>query len=98
MAVYKIAHIREQGVNLIIIPLESAFGMRSLADQRGVIAALQSCASSAGLAGTVVPVWQEGNSHRFIAPQKWKAYFESLGWNDILRNINKELSCFNVLL
>lgn len=93
MAKFEVAHIREQGVDLIIAPLESSFGRQSDADQEEFIEALQMCASSAGLAGTVVPVWREGNSHRFIAPKNWHPFFKSFGWNDIIRNINKELTC-----
>ena len=93
MAKFKVAHIREQGIDLIIAPLESSFGRKSSADQNEFIEALQMCASAAGLAGTVVPVWLEGSSHRFIAPQNWHPFFKTFGWNDIIHNINKELTC-----
>lgn len=93
MANFKVAHIREQGVDLIIAPLEPSFGRKSDADQQEIISLLQICASSAGLAGTVVPVWREGSGHRFIAPSRWHAFFKSFGWNDIVLNINKELTC-----
>jgi len=90
---FKIAHLREQGVDLIIIPLDSAFGRKSQSDQQEVIASLQACAEGAKLAGTVVPVWQTGNRMQFIAPTKWHPFFKSLSWNQITANINKELSC-----
>jgi hypothetical protein len=90
---FKIAHIREQGIDLIIVPLDSAFGRKPRHEQSEIIDSLQACATSAALAGTVVPVWQEGNGHRFIAPQNWHPYFESLSWHDIVANINKELRC-----
>lgn len=93
MAKFKVAHIREQGIDLIIAPLESSFGRKSSTDQHEFIEALQMCASVAGLAGTVVPVWREGSRHSFIAPQKWHPFFKSLGWNDIIYNINQELTC-----
>ena len=93
MARFKIAHIREQGVDLIIVPLYSSFGYKSRNEQDEFIGALQVCATSAGLAGTVVPVWREGSSQKFIAPHNWHSFFKTFGWNDILRNINKELTC-----
>lgn len=93
MGRYKIAHIREQGVDLIIIPLDSSFGNKSETDQHEIISALQACASSAGLAGAVVPIWREGSGHRFIAPSNWHPFFKSFSWNDVMRNINKELTC-----
>ncbi len=63
------AHIQEQGVDLIIVSLDSAFGSKSQADQKGVVAALQRCAMDAGLKGTVVTIWQDyGGAWNFIAP------------------------------
>jgi len=94
MSKFKVAHIREQGVNLIIIPLDTAFGRQSHSEQQGTMAALQSAASSAGLAGTVVPVWLDGIRHSFIAPRQWHAFFQSFSWNQIMANINKELTVY----
>ena len=93
MSQYKIAHIREQGIDLIVIPLDSSFGYKSESDQHDIISGLQACASSAGLAGTVVPIWREGSGHRFIAPPNWHPFFKTFSWNDAMRNINKELTC-----
>lgn len=90
---FKIAHIREQGQDMIIIPLESSFGRKSEQEQSEIIASLQACAIGANLAGTVVVVWKDGNSHRFIAPNKWQPFFKSLPWNNIIRSLNKELTC-----
>jgi hypothetical protein len=93
MGLYKIAHIRKQGIDLIIVPLDSSFGNKSEADQHEIISGLQACASSAGLAGAVVPIWRDGNGHRFIAPPNWHPFFKTFSWNDVMRNINKELTC-----
>jgi len=62
MAKYKIAHIREQGIDLIIAPLDSSFEYRTSQEQQEFISALQICASSTGLAGAVIPIWQYGNT------------------------------------
>ena len=67
---FKIAHIREQGVDLIIIPLESSFGYKSKQDQNSIITEFQERASSAGLAGTVVPVWDSGGGRMALLPLK----------------------------
>ncbi|MFV8869116.1 hypothetical protein [Serratia fonticola] len=90
---FKIAHIREQGVDLIITPLDSSFNTKTLHQQRDFIDWLQLNAQSAGLAGTVVPVWKVGNSMKFIAPQSYHPFFKSISWNNIISNINKELTC-----
>lgn len=92
MAQYKIAHIREQGIDLIVVPLERSFGMKTVEAQRAFVETLQRAAAEANLAGTVVPVWQTGNGHAFIAPPNWHAFFKSLGWDAVLRNVNRTLS------
>lgn len=89
---FKIAHIREQGQDMIVVPLESAFDLRSESTQQETIAALQLASRSAGLAGTVVPVWLSGHGMKFIAPRQWIAFFRTLQWNQIMASINKELT------
>ena len=54
----KVAHLRRQGVDLIIAPLDHDFGYRTPEDQREVVGEIQVRARSAGLVGTVVPgIW-----------------------------------------
>jgi hypothetical protein len=89
---FKIAHLREQGQDLIIVPLESSFGSKSDDDQRAAIAELQAHARGAGLAGTIVPVWESGGRMSFIAPQPWHSFFKGLSMQHVRQNINKELS------
>lgn len=47
MPTFKVAHIREQGIDLIIIPLDPTFGRKSSTDQLRVIRELQGRAASA---------------------------------------------------
>jgi hypothetical protein len=93
MSTFKIAHLREQGQDMIIVPLASSFGCKGEAEQHEFISALQLCARSAGLAGIVVPVWREGNGHRFIAPNNWRNFFRTFPYNAIISSLNKELTC-----
>jgi hypothetical protein len=89
---YDIAHIREQGIDLIIVPLESTFGTRTASDQQAAIAELQSRARSAGLAGTVVPVWDTGGGRMaFIAPRNWHPFFRGIDLHFVAANINRQL-------
>ena len=90
---YKIAHIQEQGQDMIIIPLDSTFENKTGSDQREIIASLQAYALSAGLAGTVVVAWRTGSSHKFISPDKWQPFFKTLPWNVIVGSLNKTLTC-----
>ena len=89
---YDIAHIREQGQDIIIVPLESSFGNQSSSGQQQTITALQIQARSAGLAGKVVPVWDSGGGRMsFIAPRPWHPFFSDLNLSVVARMINKEL-------
>jgi hypothetical protein len=90
---YKVAHLLEQGVNIIIVPLESSFGSKTSSQQNEIIQSLEICASSARLAGGVVPVWLSGSSMNFIAPPNQHAFFKSISWDFVMQNINKELTC-----
>jgi len=92
MPSFKCAHVREQGVDLVIVPVDSTFGHKTDADQTATIEAMQVAATSAGLAGTVVPIWHIGNRTVFIAPPNWHPFFKSVDWNDVLANANKKIS------
>ncbi|PJI50789.1 MAG: hypothetical protein CTR55_00380 [Pseudomonas sp.] len=93
MAKYKFAHIREQGQDMIIVPVDSTFGSKSDQTQQDFIDAFQAEVSRAGLAGTVVPIWKSGRQVYFIAPRPWHPFFKSPGiYELVLANINKELT------
>jgi hypothetical protein len=89
---FKVAHIREQGIDLIVVPLESAFGNKTLQDRQDIVTDLQAHASAAGLAGTVVPVWDAGRGRMgCVAPPNWHPYFNGLSLMQISANINREI-------
>jgi len=90
---FKVAHLRQQGQDMVIIPLDRSFGSKTSDDQQDIIADLQIHARAAGLAGTVVPVWDGGGGRmQFIAPRPWHPFFQSLDLSTVWRNINKEIS------
>lgn len=89
---FDVAHIREQGVDLVIIPLDKSFGHKSENDKDSIVSELQVRASSAGLAGTVVPIWDNGGGRMgFIAPRNWHSFFKSLNLQFVAANVNREL-------
>lgn len=89
---FKVAHVREQGQNMIIVPLDSVFGKRIGRDQQSIASELQVRSRSAGLAGRVVPVWDEGDGRMgFFAPQNWHAFFASINLRWVFANINREI-------
>jgi hypothetical protein len=95
MSEYKIAHIRKQGQDIIIVPVDRSYGSQSQADQNKTRNALQIAATSAGLAGQVIIAW-EGGSGRVgtLAPREWSQFCSSLSWPFIARNINKTLTIY----
>lgn len=89
----KVAYIREQGVDLIIAPLDASFDDQPAEAQESVIRDLTLAARNAGLAGTVVPVWDAGSGRMsFRAPRSFHPFFESLNIKMVLANINKTIS------
>ncbi len=89
---FKVAHLREQGQNMVIVPLERSFGNKISQDQQAIMTDLQIHSRLAGLAGIVVPVWDGGGGRMvFIAPHQWHPFFTSLNLQFVFANINKEL-------
>jgi hypothetical protein len=93
MPSFDIAHIREQGVDLVVIPLDSNFGYRTRSEQGAIQQELQARATAAGLAGSVVPVWDAGLGRLgFLAPSNWHPFFRSINLAFVARNINRRLA------
>jgi len=93
MATFKVAHIKQQGQDMVIIPLSPAFGRKSQAAQSGVMDALRYAARVAGLSGTVAAIWADGNRVGFMAPTPWHPFFKSPGvYSLVMANINRELT------
>lgn len=93
MADFDVAHINQRGVELIIIPLQDAFGQKTQSEQQQTIRALQFGATSAGLRGTVVPVWDDGFGRMaFIAQRNWHPFFQSINLDFVAANINRRLT------
>ena len=94
MADIDVAHLRIQGVDVVIAFLDSAFNHKSQSEQNELRSALQMCSRSAGLAGNVVLVWQDAfDRWMFMAPQNQQSYFSTADFIQLYRQINKRLSC-----
>jgi hypothetical protein len=89
---FDVAHVREQGVDLIIVFVAERVRSMSTSDTNGLITSLTLCARSAGLAGHVVLVWRGG----FFADPKFHAFFESAPYEVLAASVNKKLSCSNM--
>lgn len=88
----KAAHVREQGQNMIIFPLDSSFGSKSSSDQSDALAELEIRANAAGLAGHAVAVWESGNRMHFLGPSRWQGFLQSITMRWVMANVNKEIS------
>jgi len=91
MPLFKVAHLREQATDLIIVVLDSSMANRSDVQQRQTAAEVQIRARSAGMYGVVVPVWFNAGRLEFVAPPEWQAFFAGLTPEFVLANVNREL-------
>jgi hypothetical protein len=94
MASIEVAHLRIQGVDVVIAFLNSSFDYKSQREQNEVRASLQLCSRGAGLAGNVVIIWQDSyGKFKFIAPPNQHPYFKTADFHLLYRQINKRLTC-----
>lgn len=91
MTDFEVAHINEQGVNIVVVFVDSSMAHKSSEEQNQIAAALQLCAQSAGLAGNIAMVWRGG----FWAPRNQHSFFGSAGgsYRSLAMRINKKLTC-----
>lgn len=94
MPTYKVAHIKHDGADIILVCLDRSFEYKSAEQKDAVVQSLQACATTAGLKGVVVPVWDTGDgSVKSLASPNWSAFARSLTWEFIRANINRDLTC-----
>ena len=93
MSTIDVAHIREQGQNMIIVPMRPDFGNKASTDQTNIEMALQAAARQSGLAGIVVTVWDSGGGRMaFRCPLPWRPFFESMTLQRVGASINKRIT------
>jgi hypothetical protein len=94
MPSFKVAHVRKDGLDLVIVPMSPSFGGKSRVEQKEIVDELQMQAAKAQLAGAVVPVWDSGAGRlAFLAPAAWHPFLKSLTLRSVLKLLNRELSC-----
>jgi hypothetical protein len=78
MPKYKVAHIREQGQDMIIFPLATSFAQKTESDQNEELGVLEFRANGAGLRGVAVAVWDAGSGRMgFRGPTQWHPFAAS---------------------
>jgi hypothetical protein len=89
---FDVAHLREQGVDLIIVFVDRRVANMSDNERNEIVARLSLCARSAGLPGSVVLVWPGG----FFCDRHFHAFFQSAPYEVLAASINKKLTCENL--
>lgn len=92
MTALKVAHIHQQGNDIIIVPLSESFGEQPPNTRKQTIQAMQRAAEDQGLKGTVVPIWPGDETLHFVAPKPWHPFFGSINWQWITGNLNREMT------
>lgn len=92
MPSYDIAHLHEQGQDMIIVPVDSKFGSLQKREQDLFVTDFQGHCVSAGLRGIVVPVWLDSfRRFCFLAPPAWHSFLLSIDMSFVVGNINKKI-------
>jgi hypothetical protein len=93
-ATYRVALIRERGVDLVLPIVGAAFASLPPDLQAAAAAQMQLCIAGAGLAGVVIPVWDAGGGRLgFWAPPQWHGYLAALTWPLVLRAVARTIAC-----
>ncbi len=92
MPSFDLAHLNQQGQNMLLFALDSNFGNKTNGDQNAILNELEDRAHAAGLAGRAAIFWRHGSHEHFMGPKPWHPFLRSLSVNDVLRNTNKTIS------
>ena len=93
MPTFQVAHLRRDGQDVIIVPVDRFFGVRSSAEQARIQEAFQRSAVAADMPGVVVLVWEDASGRMaFRAPPPWHVFFESIDMVYVATDLNGSLS------
>jgi hypothetical protein len=92
MPSFKVAHIREQGQNMLLFPLDRTFGLKTAAEKNSILAELEVRAQRAGLAGRAAVFWESGGSTYSLGPRPWNSFLRSMNLRTVLASVNKSIS------
>lgn len=92
MPTFKVAHLCEQGQNVLLFPLDKSFGYKAPADQHSILEELEDRAHASGLAGSAAAFWESGGRTHFLGPKPWQSFLRSISIRNVLANVNKSIS------
>jgi hypothetical protein len=93
MPTFQVAHLQRDAKDIIIVPVDRAFGKRSPAEQARIQEAFQRSALVAEMPGVVVPVWEDAAGRMaFRAPPPWHEFLKSIDMVYVATALNRSLS------
>jgi hypothetical protein len=93
MPTFQVAHLRRDGQDVIIVPVDRSFGKRSPPEQARIQEAFQRSAAAAAMPGIIVPVWEDATGRMaFRAPPTWQEFFKSIDMVYVATALNRSLS------
>jgi hypothetical protein len=93
MPTFQVAHLRRDGQDIIIVPVDRSFGKRSPAEQARIQEAFQRSAAAVEMLGVVVPVWEDAAGRMaFRAPPPWHEFLKSIDMVYVATALNRTLS------
>jgi hypothetical protein len=87
-----VACFKNIGVDVVIVPFENSFSRKSRNEKNETIMNLQIDANAVGMNGTIIPFWRDETNSFFIAPNELQPFIRGLSWNDVINNLNQELT------
>lgn len=89
---FDVAYVRIDDRDLILVPVHPRFGMKSTNDMRAFVARARGLAAAAGLAGEVIPVWDDGDGGLMaFARPSLLPRVARLSWVNVRRHVNVRL-------
>lgn len=89
---FKLAHVHEQGQNMLLFPLDGGFAHKTSAQQNAILRELEDRAHAAGLAGRAAVFWTIGNRTYSLGPPTWRNFLSSFSIQRVLASVNKSIS------
>lgn len=89
----RIAHVRESGLDLVLVPFEAGFGFLSPEDQQQAIDAIRKTTILAGLKGEVIPIWPtDDDGTSFLAPESHHSVVQNISMDFVRANLNRQFT------
>jgi hypothetical protein len=90
---YRVAHVRYQGSDMVIVIINPSFFHGSNRDQQRWFTSIQQCVRSVKLAGQTLVVTNDNGRFRFYGPNDWHKFLRTIDMNWVSSRVNKSMTC-----